>query len=72
MSRFGEILPDEAKSIGDDVFTVNAIHKWLVDHCNDGEYDDIVQVKVAHAQLEELLNLCREGPCVSGHDTAAN
>ena len=36
----------------------NAIHRWFVEHCQDG-VDDCRQAYVAHEQLAELRDLCR-------------
>jgi hypothetical protein len=35
----------------------NAIHKWFVDHCQDGE-DDCKEYEVEHGKLRELESLC--------------
>lgn len=35
----------------------NAIHKWFVDNCGDGE-DNCQQIYVSTEQLKELRNLC--------------
>ena len=37
----------------------NQIHKWFVDHCQDG-IDDCREAYVSDEQLEELLNLCKK------------
>lgn len=37
----------------------NAIHKWFVDNCQDGE-DDCREVPVSRDQLQELLDLCKK------------
>lgn len=37
---------------------VNAVHKWFVDTCQDGE-DDCRQTYVSREQLEALLELCK-------------
>lgn len=38
----------------------NAIHKWFVDHCWDGKYEDYhgEEISVEKKQLEELRDLC--------------
>lgn len=35
----------------------NAIHKWFVDHCQDGD-DDCRAAEVSRTQLQELLDTC--------------
>ena len=37
----------------------NALHKWFVDNCAEGE-DDCRKVYVSKEQLESLLSLCEE------------
>lgn len=37
---------------------VNAVHKWFVDHCQDG-VDECQHSYVAHARLDELLAACK-------------
>jgi len=37
----------------------NAIHKWFVDNCQDGE-DDCRETYVSEEQLTALLNVCKQ------------
>lgn len=46
----------------------NAIHKWFVDHCQDGE-DDCKEYDVSREQLQELLDTCKE--VLKDHSKAA-
>lgn len=55
------IKPARVREIVEDVGywrKANAIHKWFVDHCQDGE-DDCRDAYVTREQLEELRDVCR-------------
>ena len=56
------IKPERIKYIEEEVGywrKANAIHKWFVDHCQDG-VDDCRHQYVSRDQLEELRDLCRQ------------
>jgi hypothetical protein len=69
-----DCLTDDGVTVGVPVMywrKANAIHKWFVDTCQNGE-DDCREAYVSREQLTELLETCLKLKVASGNAEAAS